>query len=267
MAVEIRFRDAFRRFIPPWLVDRVQAGLTVGFRFLWAMIAPLDAALEVIVQGMQAAWPGKGTPTALPLLARSRGILRGQTETEEHYAERLRGWLDTWRNAGSAETIARQLHEYLGNNPRVRVVNRAGVWVTVNEDGSVERHTQAWDWDSVSNPERAGFWSEIWIIIYPTQWADAPDYGVARNYGDPSGLGHLCTPQEYDTVHGLISQWKAVHTKVRTVIWTSDTALFDPATPASLPNGTWGTWSTQGSGSRVASGRELVTCRYWEPSK
>lgn len=40
-----RLRDMLGGFVPWWLSDRPTSGKTVGFRFLWAMVAPLDAHL------------------------------------------------------------------------------------------------------------------------------------------------------------------------------------------------------------------------------
>lgn len=229
------------------------------------MVAPYDALMDVLIQGIRASWPGVGTPTALALTGRSRGIIRGQADTNDQYATKLTQWLDRWRLAGTAETLAIALHEYLGDSPRVRVVNRAGRWLTVDTDGTITRDTAAWDWDSVSNPERSGYWSEIWVIIYPTQWAIAGNWGDGTDWGDSKdGFGHDVTQQEVDAVTGLLAQWKSAHTKVRTVIWTSDGTLFDPATPASLPDGTWGQWGNTDSGTRISS-RNTTTCRYWEP--
>jgi hypothetical protein len=259
----IRFRDAFRKWVPPWLSDRSAWGLVSGFKFLWSMIALLDIAVEVMFQGLRSAWPGAGTPTALPYIGRTRGILRGRIETDAGYAARLRLWLDYWRNAGSALALAQQIQGYLGDSPRVRVVNRAGLWITLNPDGSVVRNQQAFNWDGSSHPERAGFWSEIWVIIYPTTWPVADNWG-SGTWDGSLGLGHDNNPQDYDAVNGLVAQWKSAHTKVRAVIWTSDGALFDPTNPASLPDGTWGAWGTTGA-HRVASGRNYTTCRYWEP--
>lgn len=60
-----RFRDTLRKILPWWLSDRREQGKTVGFRYLWAIVAPLDAAMDVLVQGVNAWFPGRGTPTAL----------------------------------------------------------------------------------------------------------------------------------------------------------------------------------------------------------
>lgn len=272
MTVSVRFRDIFAKFTPPWLADRGKdvTQQTVGYRYLWSMIAPLDAAMDVLVQGLQAAWPGKGTSTALPYIGRSRGIVRGPTETDASFAFRLIQWLDTWRGAGSALTIARTLHDYLTGNPKVRVITRSGVWVTVNADGSVTYNNAAWNWDGTSHPTRSGYWSEIWIVIYPSPYATAGQFldvagTPAPLWGDQLGIGHDVPRSDYDAVKGLIAQWKAAHTKVRAVIWTSDATLFDPTNPATCPNGNWGAWGNTGAGSRVASSRNTTTCRYWEP--
>lgn len=269
MTVAVRFRDAFRKYIPPWLSDRSTygVGLSAGYRFLWTMIAPLDAAAEVLVQGLQAPWPGKGTPTALPLIGRTRGMIRGEAESDDDYAARLLTWLDRWRAAGSAEAIARAIQEYCANHPKVRIVTRSGYWVTLNTDGTITRTTAAWSWDGASHPERAGFWSEIWVIVYPTPYAHrATTLGTGTLGADTLGIGHLVPRTSYDAIKGLVSQWKSAHTKVRAIVWTSDATLFDPTNPGTLPDGNWGAWGTPGSGARVASSRNLSTCRYWELS-
>lgn len=267
MTVVKRLRDLFSQgAMPWWLSDReLSAKKSVGYRYLWSMVAPLDAHLDILVQGLQASWPGVGTPSALPRIGATRGIVRGQADTDEEYGAKLRSWLERWRNAGSQYAIARELHDYLGNHPRVRVINRAGFWVTMAADGTVSTAQATWDWDSVSNPERAGFWSELFIVIYPTQWTLTGNWGDGRLYGArDSGIGHQVTRKEVDAVRGILAEWKAAHTKIRAVIWTSDAALFDPTNPGTRPNGTWGQWSYEVAGHRVASGRNTTTCRYWE---
>jgi hypothetical protein len=262
-----RYRDWLATLLPWWLSDRrLSSGKWTGYRFLWSIVAYLDALIEAGLQALKAPWPGVGTPTALPFIARSRGILRGQADTDASFASKLTRWLDKWRRAGSQYQLAVELHEYLGNAPVVRVINRAGHWVTINADGSSTVSDATWNWDSLSNPERAGFWSELFIVIYPTQWALQGNYGAVTAWGSTSfGLGHLVSRQEWDAVHAIVAQWKGAHSKVRAIIWTSDATLFDPAVPASCPDGTWGEYGGFNlTGSRVASGRNTTTCRYWE---
>lgn len=274
-AVASRFRDVIRKYLPPWLSDRrdqsvtaPDGGKTVGFRYVWSMISPLDAALEVAVEGLRAALLGIGTSTALPYISRTRGLIRGEDETDEEFTAYLRTWLDKWRAAGSAEAIADAIQHYLANHPKIRIVTRSGYWITLDTDGTITRQQGAWDWDSVSHPERAGYWSEIWIIVYPTEWAQRDELigedGVTFA-GDTLGVGHDVGRVAYDAIQGLVAQWKAAHTKVRAIIWTSDAALFDPDDEDTLPDGTWGAWGFNDGGSYVLGGRNLETCRYWEP--
>jgi hypothetical protein len=266
MVAELRFRDAIKLVLPWWLSDRIEEGKTAGYRYIWSVVSTLDELTEGLIQGVQSPWPGKGTPTALPYIGRSRGILRGQADTDDEYATKLRGWLDRWLAAGSQLAIAREIHEYLSDHPRVRVINRAGHWVTMNEDGTVETADATWDWDSVSNPERAGNWSEIWVVVYTSQFPNAGTWGDGRKWGlRDSGLGHVVKRVDRDAMHNLIGTWKAAHSLVRTIIWTTDNALFDPTAPLTLPNGNWGQWSKlMSGGSRVASDRNTSTCRFWE---
>lgn len=260
MSVPIRLRDAIRDWVPRWLADRV--GKSVGFRFFYAIASVLDVGVEASVQGTKAAWPGLGPDDALPLIGRSRGIVQGVTESKPHYALRLRGWLEAWADDRS-EGLARQLHEYLPGNPRVRVVSRAGRWVTVNADGSVVRHTQAWDWDSISHPSRAGYWSDEWVIIY-SAYALRPGTLGGLTVDDYT-IGLLQPQAEVALTKAIIADWKGAHAKVRAVIWTTDAALFDPTSPGTLPDGQWGAWGGVGSGSRGRSHRNYTSCRYYEP--
>ena len=60
-----RFRDQLRKWVPWWLQDRrLSSGKTAGYRYLWVMVAMLDCIAEWLLQGLIAAWPGKGTTTA-----------------------------------------------------------------------------------------------------------------------------------------------------------------------------------------------------------
>jgi hypothetical protein len=261
-------REQLRDVVPWWLSDRhFTSGATVGFRFLWAAVAPLDAFFEYALESLRASWPDQAPEGALGLIGRSRGILRGQIDTADEYRARLRAWLDKWADAGSQRQLAIELHEYLADHPRVRIVNRAGLMVTVDEDGTVSTAQVAWDWDSVSHPERAGYWSELWIVIHPTQWAfEEGTWGDGSAWGDAPelGMGHDVPREAVDAVKGLVAQWKAAHSRVRAVIWCTDGTRFDPTDEASLPNGNWGSWGVLDAGTFVPSDRELTTCRYWE---
>ncbi len=270
--VPLRFRDVFRAFTVGWLSERPDQvnGKTAGFRYLWSMIAPLDNASEFMIQALQAPWPGLGTPTAQALIGRSRGMIRSQAESDDDYAARLGTWLDRARQLGSMLSTARAVHDYLGNRPRVRIYNRAGACVEVAETtGDVTAYapgTTAWDWDSISHPERAGYWWDLWLCVYPTQWSNSPLLGTGRKLGDEPRLGIGCTMtrEEHDAIVGLIFQHKSEHSHMRAVIFTSDETLFDPTVPASQPDGEWGNWGGVGGGSRTVSHRNVTTCRYLE---
>lgn len=268
MAADIRIRDQLRSWLPWWLQDRhLSSGKSSGYRFLWVIVATLDVIAEWIIQGLQAAWPGQGTPTALSYIGNSRGIVRGIADTDDDYAARLRRWLDKWANAGTAKQLSEELHEYFGARPRVRVVNRNGAWATCNTDGSFSFATQAFDWDSVSNPSRAGFWSELFVIVYTTEFGDAGNWGAGdgQTWGALDGFGHGNTLNQRTAAQQIIANFKAARSHVRAIVFTSDNTLFDPATPASLPDGNWGQWSDPATSSpRAPSSRITTTCRYWE---
>jgi hypothetical protein len=277
--IDLRLRDALSKFLPVWLANRVRAGLTVGYRFVWALIAPLDSVLDMAYQGLIARHPGLGTPTALPLIGRSRGILRGQAESQEDYAARLRKYLDTWADdVASDEFIVTVIHEYLESHPKVTIITRGEVidgvlqpslWTSISAAGEITQTTALWNWDTVSHPERSDevepWWSDEWIIVQPSQWEVRP--GTLGDLGGDDGfaLGHMATRTEVDELFSLLAL-KGAHACFRAVIFTTDSALFDPTNQATCPNGNWGEWNSYDvSGNSVPSDRNTTTCRYWEP--
>lgn len=235
-----------------------------GFRLLWSTILLIDAQIEVLLEAVLAS-VGRGSPSALAYLGWARKMIRWQDESNASYAARLRRWIDTAKEAGGPREMARQIHGYLRSKPKVRVFNRAGNVVTVDTDGTVSTASCVWDWDSISHPERASFTSELFVVVYvTTQWPTAGDWGTldGQEWGGTLGFGHDATPEEYDAIRSIVADWKAAHSNVRAIIWTTDPTLFDPAVPASLPDGQWGDWSMPGTG--APSHRNTTTCRYWE---
>lgn len=272
------FRNAVSSAVPKWLQNR--PSFQVGFKFLWVIAAFLDFLTAQATEGQVAAFPGVGTPTALGLIGQSRGILRGEAEKSSGYASRLVRWLDTWEGAGSSEVLAEEIQSYLGNTPTVRIVDRSGNWVTRFPDGTVAK-VQAgsaawtWDWDSKSNPVRSStpWWSDLWIIVYPCEWAVTPGTtgggGLAAIWGNSSidvGIGHAVNRAANDAIRALAQQWKGAHTWVEAIVWSYDATLFDPLViNAGNPDGTWGEW---GYAASAATGLQVArnpSCRYWIP--
>lgn len=268
MTARIRFRDAFTAYVPQWLSDRPSTN--VAYRTIWAMSSVLDAAAEVLVQGLQAPYPGVGTPTALPLIARSRGIARGLADTDASAAATLRGWLDARKRKGSARELARQIQAYLPGSPRVRVITRSGVWTTLESDGTITVENAPWDWDSSSHPERndpaAPWWSNLFVVIYSTAYVNQGVFGGGTKFGDNEGLGQRIPREQSDELRGIMREWKRASTRIRCVIWCPDPTKFDPTDPGTCPDGFWGAWSLAaygGNSYRVPSHR-FTFCRYWE---
>jgi len=261
---KLSFRETLRRYLPPWLSDR--PGKTVAFRYLYGIVSVLDAGAEVLVQGIQARFPGLGTPTALPYIGRDRRIIRGPEQTDAAYAAELVRWLDYWRAAGNAYVLALALQTFLfPGAPRVRIVTRSGVWYTLEPDGELTWHRAQpnnWDWDSQTHPERAVNWSEFWVIVYPPHWDDAGDWGGGdgQTWGAGKAFGLDVATGTVEIIKRLVRQWKGAHSLCRMLIVAYDPTSFDPASPPGapgMPDGHWGHWSKDnGSGGRVKSRRE-----------
>lgn len=276
-------RHAIASWIPNWLSNRAEKN--TGYKLLYTAALVCDAVVETGLQGLRAAWPGKGTPTALPYIGQSRGLIRGLTETDDAYASRLRAWLTTWENAGDDTSLIRLLQTYLGTylagSPRmIRIVNRAGNFVTVDSAGVVTRATDTdWDWDEVYEPYKSTWWSDIWIIVYvdgrwPT-YADLSDANWLAAWGtyDGFGTGHMVPREAVDGVKNLVAAFKGAHTYLQAIVFTTDGLAFTPGTIGSWadnPDGRWGNWSYDNGTSQVPariSAYIAFTTRFWIPTK
>lgn len=269
--MNLSFRETLRRYVPPWLSDRPTAGRTVGFRYLYGIVALLDAGAQFVIEGIQARFPGIGTPTALPYIGRDRRIIRGPLESDAAYAARLIEWLDLWRAAGNAYALAKAFQAFLApGRPRIRIVTRSGFWWTLEPSGELTWHLATpnnWDWDSLTHPERAACWSDFWVIVYPPHFSTAGTWGDGGSlWGERKAFGQDTTTQNVETIRALIRQWKAAHARCVMVIFAYDPASFDPASlpgAPGMPDGRWGSWSKEnGVGGRVKSRRG--DARYWE---
>jgi hypothetical protein len=275
-------RHAVQSWTPRWLANR--PGLQTSFKVIYTIANYCDVLIEQAVEGVRARYamyqPAQlnqyvDPATALPYISATVGIHQGIGESNADYAVRTQQWIARWVDAGSAEGLVQELQEYLGKYmgalPLVRVVDRQEFWVSRHPDGAVTTNAAAWDWDSVSNPERHGFWSDIWIIVYPTRW---PITGTQLTalipvWGESTiGTGHMAPRDVADTVLSIVSEWKGAHTYVQSIIWSYDSTLFDPTSPSvDDPDGTWGNWYEVVSGNSVTSrtGATDGRVRYWEP--
>jgi hypothetical protein len=176
------FREAAQAFSPPWLLGHNES------RAMFANAIQWDTLAEYLRLGAIQRFPTKAQPSALGPLGVDRKIWRGLAETDAHYAERLRQFKRTWKFAGNAPTVLRQLWEYMTPNvTSIRyVVNgydgAAGAgtqfadWWSIDGNGLVFQRVQPsnWNWDG-----RFGRNIRFWIIVCrsdltPAMWGVPP---------------------------------------------------------------------------------------------
>lgn len=281
-------RSAIKSLVPNWLSN--VPGLNVSFKVLYAIALVSDVIIENGYQGFLATLPGVGTATALPLHGQTRGLLQGPNEPNASFAARLLRWQQSAQNLGSDEELVHQIQAFMtpsaGPLPTVRIVNRAGGWVTANPDGSTSTTVDtAWNWDGVLNPERASWWSDHWIIVTPSPFAtyantsDPAWTGAwARYDGSALGAGHQVPRQYVDGILSIVDFVKGAHAWVQAIVWVAPAngngPLFVPGNLglAGNPDGTWGHWSKNVGGTQVparttapVTGSGGGSVRYWEP--
>lgn len=256
------FRSMIAAISPTWLNG------SVGGRYMYTMGLVFDGLADGASYAIRCRFPDFAPTDALQWLAADRQIDRGLHESEANYATRLRQWLDLWRYAGNTWSVLRALDSAITPDfTALRAVSNTSVWHWYNETDDVNsppayiRASPAnWDWDS-KNWDGLGSagWFRLWVIIAPTsslaqqtpKWGDGGVWGSSRSWGwnqTDTGLRDLLRAQ--------VAKWKAAHCYIPWIIVTFDSTYFDPSLPVGsgkLPNGTWGHWSIDVGGTRVAS--------------
>lgn len=257
MTTLFTFRDALTKVVPPWLQGYW------GTRYLYAIGVQLDAMGDALRAGVKLRFPNVYSDESLAMLGRERGIRRGPSESAEAYAARLDRWLDDGRTAGNPWTLLRQLQAYMTPHAvRLRYVNNAGFWRTLNADGSREyTRSSAWDWDGTP-----AAWSRFWIVIYPPPalWDRDGVWTGSEVWGDDGTTwGSTATPDEVASVRTIIADWMAPHALCKNIIIAFDDDAFDPTdTAPPLPDGTWANYSKNVGGVQVPA--RDARAIYWE---
>jgi hypothetical protein len=283
--------DKLESTLPGWMLDRshwLQLGASVAL--------VLDALIEGVFDGVLGALPGQiddlpflggfaGTD-GLPLIGRDRRIPRGLQETPGVYAAGLRDWHNIHRRAGLAFGFLSQVRRVLGPSfPRVRLVSSAGIWHTIEADGTLKLHTtqgtgftitplgvstplttaaHPWDWNGLDELFQA------WLIIYvPITGLVTDDEGTWNDgqafWGDGGRIGITRAAGLVEQLRGLIAEFSPQGVTVPWIIFAFDDASFDPETPgpypaAGMPDGTWGRYGHVVGGTYVRA--RLSTARY-----
>jgi hypothetical protein len=145
---------------------------------------------------------------------------------------------------------------------KMRIVNNAGAWYTLNADGTAEyKFGGTWDWDGEPSA-----WSRVWVIIYPPAdlWVRDGTWGDGDTWGaDGTTWGSTATPAEVRTVRGIVAEWLAPHATCKNIIVCFDAAAFDPTDSSPpLPDGTWRNWSKNVGGVQVPARDDRAI--YWD---
>lgn len=254
--MSFRFRRAFYKLLPSWLTTG--EGELVDY----SLGVIKDAFLERLKLGRDARFPAYAPPDALTYLGRDRKIVRGINEPAASYAVRLQRWLDDHRVRGNPFALMMQLRAYMQADCKIRTVDRAGNWYTIEENGtrSVNLALGNWNWDGAA----ATLWSRFWVIIYPIGGTDpwAPSVGDAGGASWPVGgtIGTTATPDQVASVRSIIRDWKPAGTTCEWIITAFDAASFNPL-GLPEPDGTWDWFGYSNAGAYEIA--RLTTARYW----
>lgn len=276
MAIGRSLRAALASVVPTWLANL--PGFRNLYAYCWSIALLGDCLREIAWEGQLAAYPGVGTPTALPYIGQSRGLTQGPSEANANFAARCIAFRDAWARAGSAESICEQIQSFLvgignlgaGVYPVVRIVDRQGNAVTRNADQSFSYSTISWDWDELGGfvddrgwrpPAQVDtWWADIWVLIQDpfTHWTGFSDVNwlAAWNTGDQT-IDAQCPQSIVQAVLTLISTFKGEHSWVRAVV-------FAPNPTTVSPSGYWGNASHNFTG--VQTAQRTASFSYWTPA-
>lgn len=232
-------RDTIAAYSPPWL--RAEVGGTI----LRAFGVVLDALTAREVEGVKLRFPSVGSPTALGAMGNDRQIERGPSQTDPGYIVQLLSAHATWKYAGSARTLLKQLRAYFApsDGPPMRtvfvhfdeVLGAKAVWHFITPSTGTVTKTKAANW----------FWKSEWLYLVPVPWwwgwviIDGSSLWTADywdeegTWGDGGVWGSSMTYDETRSLIAIIRKWCPAHMCVQPVVVFAD--IFN-TTSAQPPN-------------------------------
>ncbi len=227
------FRTSILEVSPPFLTEPGGTAEAVQFTEGEA----LDGLTDWMIEGVEAAMPGIGTPDALHLIGIDMQIDRGPNETDDHYALRLQRAVDSHRIKGSPGELLRQLLAWFSpsTDTPIRLVSNSSVWHEIDPITEVVTKTIVdspanWTWDS--NYTR---WWRGWVIIDSSTAPWVIDlWGDPGVWGDEGTWGSSATTGEIASIRRIVGQWKPANIVARVIV-TFDATEFE-VSDGSPPN-------------------------------
>jgi hypothetical protein len=235
-----------------------------------------DQLLQAAVDALRLQYPSV-TPDdrSLTLIGLDRRIPRAPEETAEAYARRLNLWLDLWGLAGLPLGLLYACQSFIfPGYPTVRLVERNGLWHTLNEGASRDltpfeamtvagtgtrylppvgasespraefwMHYGTWpDWDSISHSSYATRVQDYLLFVYPPSYEFQDGYDTGLTYDSGALWGLKSTKGAINTLRELITMYSRAGSHCISVVFPETQDLYAPdATPdADWPDGRWG---------------------------
>ncbi len=245
------FVGKFQRFmgqVGPWFIH----GKNIG-TFLEAVGAAFDTAITSLDQGLRLSQPLRCDVSALPVLAKDRGIRLYPTEATSSKRLRLSKWLELHRTRGTH--IGEMKHSqpyFLPNTPVMRIVHQDGggataTWWTLEADGTAEIvQTTPSNWKYYQDASK---WSRFWVILYaPANFLDLATWDDGSTYdGGTDFYDGLINAQVAQDLVQMILEWKAPHSRLAGYIIATDPTSFDPSGTATTDPTGWTSLPTAGN--------------------
>ena len=247
------FRTVVRSLGPRWLTEGE------GELVLYSVALVADAFAQRAKLGLLARFPDSAPEDALPKIGHDRRIVRGIEESASSYAGRLRLWLDSWRGAGGAPALLRQLRGYLGAAPTLRTVDNTGNWTTLSTANALSWALRGtWDWDGLS-----ARWWRFWTVVDSSAgpFSDDGTWDDPGTWDDGGTWDTTATPEQVETVRQLVRTWSPAHAVSQWIVVSLDGLHFDPL-DVGPDDGTWGAWSKVGGGVQVPARHDGAS--YWD---
>lgn len=264
----LNFRQYFKFAVPSWLSEGD------GGKILHSLALVKDALAQRARDGLEARFPSRAGDSALVLMGATRGILKGRSETDAHYAARLIGWRypKGHRVRGNAYALLDQICEYWGG-VRCYTVDVHGAWhvrgsdsfasTTYSRDAEAYAYTTGIHFETWYTEDHSNNWSRFWVVVCANQ--QLPGVVAAPNYGDPTlwggatgTLGYAVglagwTPDDTTAMRKLMRPpwaWRpAASSPEWMIVQLADWTLGALPTPAA----TWARWSSNVAGTQTPS--------------
>jgi hypothetical protein len=212
------FRNQIRAASPRWLTR------FFGLRIMYVLGAHMDAIVDAFLATLRHKFPGSTVRTdSFAVVGSERKMIRGISESDDSYAQRLRGYVEAHKHRGSAYELLRQLYVYFyPSNFQITLAYPGGRFIQMDAAGVIT------DMPSTFVNGNVAAWAHAHLFYELTTGAVGADTWADGGTWDDGGVwDSSLTGAQVAQYRAIPAAWNAAHCKLTLTLLEGSDGIWD----------------------------------------